>query len=208
MAQSPESAVEDYLRAQNRPYSANDIVLNLHKEHGKTAVQKALDLLVADGKVAEKLNGKQKAYVIHQSSMPASSEAELAALDRELSEAEAEGRSLSENLKALTAQHRALVAFPPNHEVIDMIAVLEKENEALEARLAKLSNNQDLMSRKDKRKLEQSHELAVKEWRKRKRICVSITDAILESYPKPKKALFEDVGIETDEDVGVKIPDI
>ncbi|XP_059094693.1 homologous-pairing protein 2 homolog [Tigriopus californicus] len=127
MAKSPENAVEDYLRTQNRPYSANDIVLNLHKEHGKTAVQKALDLLVADGKVSEKLNGKQK---------------------------------------------------------------------------------QDLISREDKRKLEESHESAVKEWRKRKRICLSITDAILESYPKPKKALFEDIGIETDEDVGAKVPDI
>ena len=57
---NPNESVLEYLTQQNRPYSANDIVLNLHKEHGKTAVQKALDLLVADGKVVEKLNGKQK----------------------------------------------------------------------------------------------------------------------------------------------------
>lgn len=43
---STESAVLQYLTSQNRPYSVNDIVLNLHKEHGKTAVQKALDTLV------------------------------------------------------------------------------------------------------------------------------------------------------------------
>lgn len=43
---SAVDAVLDYLKAQNRPYSVNDIVLNLHKEHGKTAVQKALDKLV------------------------------------------------------------------------------------------------------------------------------------------------------------------
>jgi 26S proteasome regulatory subunit (ATPase 3-interacting protein) len=36
-----------YLKDQNRPYSANDIMQNLHKEFGKTAVQKALDYLVA-----------------------------------------------------------------------------------------------------------------------------------------------------------------
>lgn len=35
-----------YLKDQNRPYSVNDIFLNLHKEVGKTAVQKALDSLV------------------------------------------------------------------------------------------------------------------------------------------------------------------
>jgi len=39
-------AVFAYMSSQNRPYSVNDIVLNLHKEHGKTAVQNALDKLV------------------------------------------------------------------------------------------------------------------------------------------------------------------
>ena len=37
---------------------------------------------------------------------------------------------------------------------------------------------------------------------------LNVTDAILESYPKPKKALMDDIGIETDEELGVKIPDI
>ena len=31
-------------------------------------------------------------------------------------------------------------------------------------------------------------------------------DGILESWPKPKKDLFEEVGVDTDEDVGVKLP--
>jgi 26S proteasome regulatory subunit (ATPase 3-interacting protein) len=35
-----------YLIGQNRPYSVNDVVQNLHKEFGKTAVQKAVDVLV------------------------------------------------------------------------------------------------------------------------------------------------------------------
>lgn len=39
--------VKKYLEQQNRPYSVNDIFLNLHKEIGKTAVQKALDHLTA-----------------------------------------------------------------------------------------------------------------------------------------------------------------
>ena len=39
-------------------------------------------------------------------------------------------------------------------------------------------------------------------------MCLDITDAILESYPKSKKILFEDVGIETDEDVGAKMPKV
>ena len=44
----------------------------------------------------------------------------------------------------------------------------------------------------------------VSEWRKRKRMCCDMLDAILEGYPKGKKALYEEVGIEVDD---VKIPD-
>ena len=55
MSGDPKSAVHKYLRDQNRPYSINDILLNLHKEHGKTALQKAIDVLVVEGKVIEKV---------------------------------------------------------------------------------------------------------------------------------------------------------
>ena len=53
---SPTEKVLSYLTSQNRPYSVNDIFLNLHREVGKSAVQKALDLLVADEKVREKVS--------------------------------------------------------------------------------------------------------------------------------------------------------
>ena len=63
---SVSSSVLDYLSVQNRPYSLNDIFLNLHRQHGKTQVQKALDKLVKEEKVNEKVNGKQKAYLVKQ----------------------------------------------------------------------------------------------------------------------------------------------
>ena len=40
--------------------------LNLHKEHGKTAIQKVIDNLVAEGKLKIKLNGKQSCYFANQ----------------------------------------------------------------------------------------------------------------------------------------------
>lgn len=55
MSSDAKSAVFKYLRDQNRPYSVNDIMLNLHKEHGKAAIQKGIDLLVCDGKIIEKV---------------------------------------------------------------------------------------------------------------------------------------------------------
>ena len=46
MTDKTASAVFKYLYDQNRPYSVTDIHMNLHKEYGKTAVQKSLDSLV------------------------------------------------------------------------------------------------------------------------------------------------------------------
>ncbi|WAQ94413.1 HOP2-like protein [Mya arenaria] len=54
------SAVLDYLNKQNRPYSAIDICNNLHKEFGKTAIVKACESLAAEGRIREKVYGKQK----------------------------------------------------------------------------------------------------------------------------------------------------
>ncbi len=39
-------------------------------------------------------------------------------------------------------------------------------------------------------------------------MCLNIIDAILENYPKSKKVLLEEIGIETDEAVGAKMPDV
>ena len=60
------SAVFSYLSQQNRPYSANDLHLNLHKEHGKTAIQKVVDTMVEEGKLKVKVNGKQTCYFVNQ----------------------------------------------------------------------------------------------------------------------------------------------
>jgi 26S proteasome regulatory subunit (ATPase 3-interacting protein) len=43
----------------------------------------------------------------------------------------------------------------------------------------------------------------VKEYKKRKRICSEIIDSILEGYPKTKKHLIEEVGLETDEEAAM-----
>ncbi len=55
MAKAKESVLS-YLRSQNRPYSAIDVVNNLHNAFGKSDVQRALDSLVAEGKVKEKVS--------------------------------------------------------------------------------------------------------------------------------------------------------
>ena len=58
--------VYKYMKVQNRPYSINDLVSNLHNEYGKTAVQKAIDKLVTEGKIFEKVGYLLPNVVIDQ----------------------------------------------------------------------------------------------------------------------------------------------
>ena len=103
---------------------------------------------------------------------------------------------------------KELQSQPTTEDAEKEIQSLENTVSGLEERLYKVSSEQNLVSKVEREKIKKKHELAVKEWRKRKRMCTNIIDAILENYPKSKKDFFEDVGIETDEEVGVKIPDM
>ena len=116
-------------------------------------------------------------------------------------------RNKNQDLKDAESKLKELKSQPTDAEAESEILVLENLVSGLEQRLHKLSNEQNLVSKEEKEKIAKTHELAVKEWRKRKRMCTNIMDAILEGYPKSKKDFIEDVGIETDEEMGVKIPD-
>lgn len=48
-------AVYDYMKMQNRSYSVTDVVANLYNKHNKTEIQKAMDQLVTNGKLFEKV---------------------------------------------------------------------------------------------------------------------------------------------------------
>ncbi|XP_013827621.1 PREDICTED: homologous-pairing protein 2 homolog isoform X2 [Capra hircus] len=146
-----------YLQEQNRPYSAQDVFGNLQREHGlgKTAVVKALEQLAQQGKIKEKMYGKQKIYFADQKEI------------QELKKECAGYRERLKNIKAAT-----------NHVTPEEKEQVYKERQRYH-----------------------------KEWRRRKRMATELSDAILEGYPKSKKQFFEEVGIETDEDHNVKLPD-
>ena len=113
----------------------------------------------------------------------------------------------NQELKSAESKLKELQSQPTNAEAEKQIAELEIIVSNMEERLHKLSNEQNLVTKEEKQAISKNHEIAIKEWRKRKRMCSNVIDAILESYPKSKKEFFEEVGIETDEDLGVKIPD-
>ena len=111
-------------------------------------------------------------------------------------------------MKEAEGKLKELQSQPTNEEAEKAISEAENIISGMEEKLNKLSNEKNLISKEEKETISQNHELAVKEWRKRKRMCTDVMNAILEGYPKSKKDFLEEVGIETDEDFDVKIPDM
>lgn len=210
MSKSKEAAAEkailDYVKAQNRPYSSNDIFNNLHKEHGKTAVVRALDQLALDGKIKEKTYGKQKIYFANQDEFPDVAEAELSAMDQEIGDLNVKLQEVTRQLQARESQLSALSHSLTTEQLVEKIAAVSEERDRLKARLEKLTSNTTFVEPEEKDRIYKENEKFVKEWRKRKRLANDVIDAILEGYPKGKKALLEETGVETDEDVRVTMP--
>merc|ERR1711962_827478 len=86
--------------------------------------------------------------------------------------------------------------------------LLKKETKEMEAKLELLTGQGNMIDQDTMNLAKKKQSETVKEWRKRKRMFNSIADAILEGYPHSKKHLFEEVGVETDQDVGARMPEL
>ncbi|KAM8824131.1 homologous-pairing protein 2 homolog [Synchiropus picturatus] len=193
----------------NRPYNAQTIFCNLQKQHGlgKNAVVKALESLALEGRIKRKIYGKQKIYFADQAQFKDVSVADLKKIDDRISGLTAELQSISSINKQLSAELKELKKTPTTDEMVAQIQELKEECARDKARLEKIKSPGDHVPPEERERVCKERDLYVKEWRKRKRLAVDMIDAIMEGYPKSKKELLEEIGIETDEDHGVVIPD-
>ncbi|XP_060814874.1 homologous-pairing protein 2 homolog [Bombus pascuorum] len=191
--------VYKYMKTQNRPYSINDLVSNLHNEYGKTAVQKAIDRLVAEGKIFEKVYGKQKIYCAVQDT--SHNMEELMRKSRELqshfNEIESKYQELQEEIKVQEALLLSIKSSITIEEAKKEKVKLKERIEVLTNKLDRLmeaSGTEDLTE--TKRKTEEALNEYSREYSKRKRLCTDILDCILDNYPSSKTELYEEIGIE------------
>ncbi|KAF7378655.1 hypothetical protein HZH68_017076 [Vespula germanica] len=191
--------VYKHLKIQNRPYSVNDIVLNLHNEFGKSAVQKAIDHLLAEGKIFEKVYGKQKVYCVVQDSTQDIEE--LMRIDKELqahaNEVETKYQDLEKEIKNQETLLKSLKSSITLEEARQEKVSLEESIKVLTNKLDKLiesTGSTDLTE--TKRKTQSSLDEYSREYTKRKRLCTEIIDCILENYPGTKSELYDEIGID------------
>ncbi|XP_022168740.1 homologous-pairing protein 2 homolog isoform X1 [Myzus persicae] len=202
---SDKKNVYEFMVKANRPFSSNDVFSNLLRQGvGKSAVEKALDQLVKDNKIFMKLNGKQKIYCVVQPDSTVEDQNEIQSMDEELVKINDALREVERKYKESEVEVKTLQGTYSTEEAKRRVAELEKTVSELKSQLDQMSKTSgNAVSLKDRGQVKKEYETVTKEYRKRKRMCTDILDSILENCPKPKKALFEEIGIETDESVGM-----
>ncbi|XP_056642551.1 homologous-pairing protein 2 homolog [Diorhabda sublineata] len=199
-------AVLKFLEYHNRPYSANDIQSGVKGDFGKSAVMKALVFLVQKGKILEKTYGKQKIYCIIQNAIESSSDLQerLLELDRDINEKTLQLKELRDECKRKTKLVSDIKGKVSLTSALYRKVNLEKEIENIENMLKGYSDCELICSQK-KQEVSKEFEKYLKEMKKRRRIGLDILNTILDSYPKTRKQLCEDIGIETDEGAGFSV---
>ncbi|ERE68425.1 homologous-pairing protein 2-like protein [Cricetulus griseus] len=179
------------------------------KEHGlgKAAVVKALDQLAQQGKIKEKTYGKQKIYFADQDQFDIVSDADLHSLDANIVALTAKVQSLQQSCRHMEAELKELTSALTTPEMQKEIQELKKECAHYIERLKNIKAATNHVTPEEREQVYKEKQKYCKEWRKRKRMTTDLCDAILEGYPKSKKQFFEEVGIETDEDHNVRLPD-
>jgi len=197
--------VETYMREQNRPYNVSILETNLHKQVGKAELTRILDTLVDEKILDCKAYKKLKYYWLNQAIVETSEEA-MEELREKVKKEEAESNTLGAKLRTLEGNVSSLSSEMSNEVLRKRIVELQKENERLSGTIQKLKKGGgSSRSNADSEKILKRYGELVKEWKKRKRIVADVVGAISEGSGKNEKKLYEDIGLEKDEEYGVNI---
>lgn len=199
-----EEKVYEFLKLHNRPFSTSDIQKNLG-EIPRSDIQKVLQDLVEDGKVLEKTYGKQKIFCIIQDHAAATNmEDELKDLDRKINTLNNELDETKKHLLMKTSKIQEQKGKMSMEEAVAEKTKLEIEILALKKELKEFEEYAQPISEKERVQICEQYHKYEKEYKSRKKMCREVINGIMENYPKSEKNLLEEIGIETDEDVGFK----
>lgn len=128
----------------------------------------------------------------------------LLELDKQNNEIANKLKEVEDKIKIKSQLLSSLDNILTEEEAIDRKNALVSEIECIKCKLKEFEGLEPVSS-EQKVKAEQDYDKYLKEYKKRKRMCMDILDTILENYPKSKKQLLEEIGIETDEDNGFSL---
>ncbi|KAK3703524.1 hypothetical protein LTR37_014371 [Vermiconidia calcicola] len=132
------AVILDYLRKQNRPYSATDISSNLKNRVTKAAAAKLLKDMHERNEIEGRAAGKQIVYHVIQDEPDESAVEQLAAMESETTSLREATTGLKTEEKELRLSLREGASQIPLTELKASVAALEQEKDEITARLAKL----------------------------------------------------------------------
>ncbi|EYC32359.1 hypothetical protein Y032_0003g1532 [Ancylostoma ceylanicum] len=188
--------IPEYMKEQNRPYSAIDVYTNLRQEFGKTLVLKVLEASVASGVLKEKLVGKQKIFYANQDNLEEYDEAAIAEYDAKINE-------LSEKLTGISAQHKelqnelkVLSGMQTTQQLQKLTSELKEKISRMKSQLAKFEESDNTAVAEDGKRAMELEANMSKLLVKRKRIATDMLNAISECSPLKKSELLGSIGVE------------
>ena len=195
-----------YVNDVNRPVNATNVGDALGARGVKKGLaQKYLDALAERGKIALRDAGKQKVYHALQDGEVLNADAlrEMRARTRVVME---EVGGLNENVRGLKSTLRALRSVQSVEEMETARRALEKENAALEERLAPLrlaKKKGEVITESERVKIEDAFLKSMETWLDRRRKFNNLFETVLEGTGLQKNKLWNDLGAESEEDHGI-----
>ncbi|KAL1800202.1 hypothetical protein ACET3X_000544 [Alternaria dauci] len=163
-ANEASDLVLEYLRKQNRPYSAIDVSANLHNKVTKASAAKILKDLHEQKAIEGRAAGKQIVYHALQNVAEAYTTEQLAALDESILDVRTRTTSLLASAKNLRSSLSSLNSTLSTAELIANVSALETERTEIETRLDGLKKG------KAKKITATEREAIEKEWKKSIRV--------------------------------------
>ncbi|MCJ1461864.1 hypothetical protein MMC07_000463 [Pseudocyphellaria aurata] len=196
-----ENLIVNYLKQQNRPYSATDISANLHNKVTKTYATKALKELHESQLIAGKAAGKQIVYHALQDPSDAVSLDDLAAMDKQIHDLGEAIATAKAHEKLLRANLIAVNATQSTDDLRASIITLESEKKEILARLGPLrSGTVAPVSTADKDEVDQAWKMWSRAASARKRIGLELWELCTEEMQaQAKEDLWDELGLENAE---------
>ncbi|KAL2862925.1 putative TBP interacting domain protein [Aspergillus lucknowensis] len=189
----------DYLRKQNRPYSATDVSVNLHNKVTKAYAVKALRELHQKKEIECRIAGKQIVYHATQEEVDEKSADTVAVMDEEIKSLQEQLLGLKENEKKLQAELSSLNAVPLVSGLRGEIKRLEEEKESLCVQLAKVQGDGEAnVSPQETEAARRDWKFWQKQARVRAQICRDLWRKCSETLPEgiTREELWEQLGLE------------
>ena len=198
----PKQYVYDYMKAQNRPYSLQNIFDNLHGSIKKGQLGKILDSLVDEGSLIMK-EYNSKIYLFNQDKLEIKvSDSDINELQKEIDEKREENKQLKDEISSNNNELKLLTTTLTDDELKAKIKEMKKELAKMKLKVDDIKDNKiDPIPPEKMNEAKENFEKELKIYKKTKKICSEIISDISDGLELKLKDTYEKIGIENDDDL-------